>query len=126
MADAKATLLLLSVLLACLTIPAKCEEEDAGVPPESPTGGLEAAGDGEVEKPANSSKFTIALCFRRDCLKSVRSCYCCGMLPDTPCYLTRDKCWSVCPHAQTLRRALPDPHGFASHQLSLLQDCDIC
>ncbi|TVU23673.1 hypothetical protein EJB05_26052 [Eragrostis curvula] len=107
MVDAKATLLLLSVLLACLTIAARC-------------------GDVEAGKLTNSSKFTIALCIRRNCLKSVRSCYCCGMLPDTPCYLTRDKCWSVCPHAQTLRRALPDPRGFFSHQLSSLQDCDIC
>ncbi|TVT99230.1 hypothetical protein EJB05_24794 [Eragrostis curvula] len=132
--DAKATLILISLISTCLAISVKCEGEGA----VSRSGGLLRQPDGE--QTISGSMITVVLCFIRTCEhNSFKSCYCCGMLPNIPCYPDKKQCWSVCPHQrQSLPAALPawetsssglqqDPKGVVYHGLiSQLQTCDIC
>ncbi|TVT99228.1 hypothetical protein EJB05_24796 [Eragrostis curvula] len=128
--DTKATLILISLILACLAISAKCEGDGA----VSPAGGLRRQPDGE--QMISGSMITVVLCFIRTCEhNSDKSCWCCGMLPDTPCFTDRNHCWSICPRKrQTLpaRETLSSgsqqvPKGVVYPRLMThLQSCGVC
>ncbi|TVU33016.1 hypothetical protein EJB05_24795 [Eragrostis curvula] len=128
--DAKATLIGLTVLFACLLISAKCEGDG---PAESHLGGLRRQPYGE--ETMRSNKINIWLCDKRTCKNSYNSCYCC---PGKPCYMDQKQCQRACATQQTLWPALPapepssvgsqqvNPEGDASQGLGLIQFCDIC
>jgi hypothetical protein len=159
--DVKAKLILLSLLLACLTVSVKCESTHALIhlvssnlnsfnalkcdgmqrhktcpyagnddddQRQTPAGGLNSS-DSEATMMGNKqNKIFIKLCFRRNCQNTFGSCYCCGTLPHTPCYLDQKKCWNICPSRQqtpTLGQLVAKSPAYPRFG-ALLPFCDIC
>lgn len=153
-------LILLTMLLSCLAICVKCEyinlysnilhcfffpltsnamqwnntSDHAGTEGEdgqslAAAGGLWRQSNGS-EATMRNSQFTLILCYRRTCRHILGRCFCCGLLPGTPCYRDQEKCWEVCPRRLT---DAPAPNysqlagqGVTHRRLGDFNFCDIC
>lgn len=54
------------------------------------------------------SRIKLSLCLKLTCGKHYKTCYCCMVLPDMPCYFKHQRCLDICPPgAQAQQQPLP-------------------
>ncbi|OEL31906.1 hypothetical protein BAE44_0007075 [Dichanthelium oligosanthes] len=100
--DAKVMAVLFAMMfLACLVSSAEC-----GSDAKRSTGGGHRR-QPDMEEMTASIKLTLKLCFRYSCGSHWRPCYCCALLPNTPCYYEQQRCWDICPNPP---QASAQPH----------------
>jgi hypothetical protein len=81
---------------------------------ERSTGGGHRWPPVDGEEISERSKLKLRLCLKNGCGANWKTCYCCVVLPDIPCYYGQQTCWDNCPGAaQPLQPLAPAPKALS-------------